>query len=216
MKEKILNLLKLNENYISGEDISKTLGITRSSVWKYINILKKDGYIIEGISNKGYKLISEADLISVSKIKLNLTTTNIGQEINYFKTLASTNTSAKELALKDFPHGTLVVSEVQTSGKGRLGREWTSPNGGIFASFILRPNIEPIYASKITLIAAAAEAITLEAFNISPKIKWPNDLLVNNKKLSGILTEMSCDMDRINYVILGFGINVNLSKADIP
>lgn len=216
MKEKILNLLKSNDNYISGEDISKILGITRSSVWKYINILKKDGYQIEGISNKGYKLISEPDLISPAEIKLNLTTTSIGQEINYFKELASTNISAKELAIKDSPHGTLVVCEVQTSGKGRLGREWTSPQGGIFASLILRPNIEPIHASKITLIAAAAEAITMESLNIKSKIKWPNDLLVNDKKLSGILTEMSCDMDRINYVILGFGINVNLSKDNIP
>lgn len=216
MKEKILNLLKSSENYISGEEISKLIGITRSSVWKYINILKKDGYIIDGISNKGYKLITEPDLISLEEIKNSLTTAFIGREIHYFKEVISTNLTAKDLALKDALNGTLVISETQTGGKGRLGRIWTSPKGGIWASLILRPDIEPINASKITLIAAAAEAITLESYSLKPEIKWPNDLLLNNKKFSGILTEMSCDMDRVNYIILGFGINVNLSNEDIP
>lgn len=216
MKEEILNLLKSSENYISGEEISKLIGITRSSVWKYINLLKKDGYIIDGVSNRGYKLISEPDLISLNEIKSNLTTNFIGKEIHYFKEVSSTNCTAKDLAIKNALNGTLVISEIQNSGKGRLGRVWTSPKGGIWASLILRPNIEPIHAPKITLIAAAAEAITLEAYNLKPEIKWPNDLLLNNKKFSGILTEMSCDMDRINYIILGFGINVNLSKEDIP
>ncbi|MBU3132025.1 biotin--[acetyl-CoA-carboxylase] ligase [Clostridium gasigenes] len=216
MKEKILNLLKSNKNYISGEEISKLIGITRSSVWKYINMLKKDGYIIDGVSNKGYKLICEADLISLNEIKSNLTTTFMGKELHYFKEVTSTNSTAKDLAIKDAPNGTLVISEIQTSGKGRLGRVWTSPKGGIWASLILRPDIEPINCPKITLIAAAAEAITLESYNLKPEIKWPNDLLLKNKKFSGILTEMSCDMDRVNYIILGFGINVNLSKEDIP
>ncbi|MBU3105199.1 biotin--[acetyl-CoA-carboxylase] ligase [Clostridium gasigenes] len=216
MKEKILNLLKSNKNYISGEEISKLIGITRSSVWKYINMLKKDGYIIDGVSNKGYKLICEADLISLNEIKSNLTTTFMGKELHYFKEVTSTNSTAKDLAIKDAPNGTLVISEIQTSGKGRLGRIWTSPKGGIWASLILRPDIEPINCPKITLIAAAAEAITLESYNLKPEIKWPNDLLLKNKKFSGILTEMSCDMDRVNYIILGFGINVNLSKEDIP
>ncbi|MBB6714727.1 biotin--[acetyl-CoA-carboxylase] ligase [Clostridium gasigenes] len=216
MKEEILNLLKSNKNYISGEEISKLIGITRSSVWKYINMLKKDGYIIDGVSNKGYKLISEADLISLNEIKSNLTTNFMGKELHYFKEVSSTNSTAKDLAIKDAPNGTLVISEIQTSGKGRLGRVWTSPKGGIWASLILRPDIEPINCPKITLIAAAAEAITLESYNLKPEIKWPNDLLLKNKKFSGILTEMSCDMDRVNYIILGFGINVNLSKEDIP
>ncbi len=216
MKEEILNLLKSNKSYISGEEISKLIGITRSSVWKYINMLKKDGYIIDGVSNKGYKLIFEADLISLNEIKSNLTTNFMGKELHYFKEVASTNSTAKDLAIKDAPNGTLVISEIQTSGKGRLGRVWTSPKGGIWASLILRPDIEPINCPKITLIAAAAEALTLESYNLKPEIKWPNDLLLKNKKFSGILTEMSCDMDRVNYIILGFGINVNLSKEDIP
>lgn len=216
MKEKVLTLLKSNENYISGEEISKLLGITRSSIWKYMNILKKDGYIIDGITNKGYKLISEPDLISLTKLKSDLSTTFIGKEVNYFKELTSTNTTAKALAIKDAVNGTLVISEIQTLGKGRLGRIWTSPKGGIWASLILKPDIEPIHAAKITLIAAAAQVLTLESYNLKPEIKWPNDLLLNKKKFSGILTEMSCDMDRVNYIILGFGINVNLSSEDIP
>lgn len=216
MKEKILNLLRSSKDYISGEEISKLIGVTRSSVWKYINILKKEGYIIEGISNKGYKLTFEPDLFSLDYIKSNLTTTFIGKTIHYFKEVTSTNSIAKDLSIKNVSNGTLVISEIQNLGKGRLGRIWTSPQGGIWASLILRPDIEPIQAPKITLIAAAAEAITLEFYNLTPEIKWPNDLLLNKKKISGILTEMSCDMDRVNYIILGFGINVNLLKEDIP
>lgn len=216
MKEKILNLLKSNKDYISGEEISKLLGVTRSSVWKYINMLKKDNYIIDGISNKGYKLISEPDLISINELKLKLATNFIGKEIHYFKELPSTNSTAKNLATKDALNGTLVLSEIQNLGKGRLGRTWNSPQGGIWASLILRPNIEPIHGPKITLIAAAAEILTLESYNLKAEIKWPNDLLLNNKKISGILTEMSCDMDRINYIILGFGMNINISKENIP
>lgn len=215
MKEKILDLLKSSEDYISGESISKLIGITRSSVWKYINILKKDGYIIDGISNKGYKLILVPDLLSMDKIKQELKTEFVGKEVHYLKETPSTNLIAKDLAIKGATDGTLVISETQSSGKGRLGRIWTSPKGGIWASLILRPYIEPINASKITLIAAAALALTLESYNLKVEIKWPNDLLIDNKKFSGILTEMSCDMDRVNYIILGFGINVNLSKNDI-
>lgn len=216
MKEKILNLLKSTNDYISGEEISKNLGVTRSSVWKYINMLKKDNYVIDGISNKGYKLISEPDLISLNELKSKINTNFIGKEIHYFKELSSTNSIAKDLARKDALNGTLILSETQNLGKGRFGRPWISPQGGIWASLILRPNIEPIHAPKITLIAAAAEILTLESYNLKAEIKWPNDLLLNNKKISGILTEMSCDMDNIKHIILGFGININFSKEDIP
>ncbi|GAB6169739.1 biotin--[acetyl-CoA-carboxylase] ligase [Clostridium carnis] len=215
MKEKILNLLKNHNDYLSGQTISDNLGITRASVWKYINILKKEGYKIEGISNKGYKLLPIKDLLNPIEIKSNLNTTYIGKNIKYFSKINSTNTFAKSIAYEE-PNGTLIISEVQTDGKGRLDRDWSSPKGGIWASLLLKPNLEPIQAPKITQIAAAALTLTLKNYNLDIKIKWPNDLLLNNKKFCGILTEMSCDMDRINYIILGFGININISKEEIP
>ncbi|ATD54740.1 biotin--[acetyl-CoA-carboxylase] ligase [Clostridium chauvoei] len=216
MKEKVLTLLKGSNDFISGQKISDKLGITRSSVWKYINILKREGYVIEGISNKGYKLISSYDILNPLEIKEKLKTKNIGKNINYFESIDSTNIKAKNLANSNSPDGTLVISETQSLGKGRLDREWISPKGGIWASLILKPNLEPIHAPKITLIAAAAMAITLKGYSLDIKIKWPNDLILKDKKVCGILTEMNCDMDRINYIILGFGLNVNIPEKNIP
>lgn len=216
MKEKIIKLLKNNSSYISGQDISNELGITRASVWKYINALKKEGYIIEGISNKGYKLHDSSDILTPIEITSKLETITLGRKIQYFQKVTSTNIIAKDLANNKEIDGTLIISEIQTEGKGRLNRNWSSPKGGIWASLILRPNLEPIHAPKITLIAAAALTLTLKKYNLDVKIKWPNDLLLNKKKFCGILTEMNCDMDRINYIILGFGINVNVKKCDIP
>lgn len=216
MKEKILLLLKESNDYISGESISKKLGITRTSVWKHINTLKKDGYDIQGISKKGYILNSSLDIFNILELKSELKECSLISDIKHFNEVSSTNIVAKDLALKNSPHGTLVISDTQTLGKGRLGREWISPKGGIWSSLILRPNLEPIDAPKLTQIAAAALTLTLKSYGFDAKIKWPNDILINNKKICGILTEMSCDMDSINYVIVGIGINVNLSKEDIP
>lgn len=216
MKEKILFLLKESTDYISGETISKELGITRTSVWKHINALKRDGYNIEGISKKGYILNASLDIFNILELKSKLNKCNLISDIKHFNQVSSTNIIAKDLAIKNAPHGTLVISDTQTLGKGRLGREWISPKGGIWSSLILRPNLDPIEAPKLTQIAAAALSLTLKAYGINAKIKWPNDLLIDNKKICGILTEMSCDMDSINYVIVGIGINVNLSNKDIP
>lgn len=216
MKEKVLMLLKNSSDFLSGEKISNKLGITRASVWKHINVLKKEGYIIEGISNKGYRLISSYDILNPLEIKEKLQTKYIGKDIKYFETIDSTNIMAKKIANNDAIDGTLIISEVQSFGRGRLNRQWISPKGGIWASLILKPNLEPIQAPKITLIAAAALILTFKKYNLDVKVKWPNDILLKNKKISGILTEMNCDMDRINYIILGFGINVNLKEDTIP
>lgn len=212
----LINLLKDQSDYISGEEISKKFGISRSAVWKQINSLKNKGYVIDGISNKGYKLISTPDSLLPSEITSIIDTKNIGKVIKHFNSTTSTNDEAKLLANKGAIDGTIVIAEEQLSGKGRLGRSFHSPRGGIYVSIILRPNIEPIYASKITQVLAASLHNALNKFNISTNIKWPNDIYFNSKKISGILTEMKCDMDRINYVVAGIGINVNIPKSEFP
>lgn len=213
MKDKILKLLNESDDYISGEEISKILGVTRASIWKHIKALKDEGYEIEGISKKGYKLLSTPAIISTFEIKKNLKTTFIAQNIKYYKTLKSTNLTAKEFA-SSLPNGTIVISEVQEGGVGRFQRTWTSPLGGIWFSIVLKPNIEPYLASKVTIIAAASLIQTLKTMNIDAVIKWPNDIYVNGQKLCGILTEMKCDMDHINYLVIGIGINANLDSDD--
>lgn len=218
MKEKILDLLKTNGNeYISGQYISELLGITRSAIWKYINSLKEEGYIIESVSRRGYKLIQSPDILTPDEIKPKLNTKFIGHNIIHFDTINSTNIKAKELAASGESDGTVIISEEQTAGKGRLGRQWVSPKGkGIWMSIILRPDMDPIHASKVTLIGAAAVFNALSALNISALIKWPNDLVINNKKTCGILTEMSAELNQIHYLVMGIGINVNLNEEDFP
>lgn len=219
MKSVILDLLKKNSTgYISGEELSKNLGVTRAAVWKYIKALKEEGYVINSVSNKGYKIISSPDLLNYEEISPYLNTNIMGRKIYYFQNIDSTNIKAKELARQDEKEGTLIISESQSSGKGRLGRPWTSPKDkGVWMSLILRPDLEPYYASKITLIAAAAvhKAIK-ENCNINCGIKWPNDIVINNKKVCGILTEMSGELTKINYIIMGIGINANLDLEDFP
>lgn len=214
MRKKIIELLKEKNDYVSGEEISKIFGITRASIWKHIQTLKEEGYNIEGISRRGYKLISSPDLLFEDDIKKCLKTQFIGHNIKHYFSVSSTNDTAKAIANDGFVDGTLVISEEQTGGKGRLGRIWSSPKGGIWMSILLKPNIEPIYASKLTQLAAAALIKVLRSLEIDAFIKWPNDIYINGKKVCGILTEMKCDMDRINYIVVGVGINVNLDKSD--
>lgn len=214
MENKILNLLLKNkENYISGENISESFNISRTAVWKHIKNLKNKGYIIEGISNKGYKLIKEPDIMSKSSLSPYLNTNKIGNNIIHFDEIDSTNKKAKELASENAEDGTVVISEVQNGGSGRLGRKWISPKGGSWSSIILRPTIPPVEAPKITQIAAAAVFKALDDLGIKAAIKWPNDIYINDKKLCGILTEMNGEIDSINYVVVGTGININVDGS---
>ena len=211
MNIELLNLLKSNKNYISGEEISKKFNITRSAVWKQIKILKNNGYKIEGITKKGYKLISCPDILLPEHIENKLKNQFIGKKIHKFETLSSTNITAKELS-NSCANGSIVLAETQEGGRGRFQREWSSPKGGLWFSIILKPDIEPIYAAKLTQVAAASLVQTLISMGLSPKIKWPNDIYLNDKKICGILTEMKCDMDRIDYIVLGIGLNVNIDS----
>ncbi|SHI16893.1 biotin--[acetyl-CoA-carboxylase] ligase [Sporanaerobacter acetigenes] len=215
MKDKILILLKENrDGFISGEKISDKFGVSRSAIWKYMNTLKEEGYEIESIPRKGYRLISSPDTLTYGEVEEYLETKFIGRKIYYFDTIDSTNIKAKELAYKE-DEGTLVIAEEQTLGRGRLGRTWISPKKkGIWMSIILKPSIDPMKVAKITQIGAAAIALALEDLGIEAFIKWPNDIVMNGKKVCGILTEMSCELNMINYVIMGVGINVNLGSED--
>lgn len=214
MKTKILTLLKESDNHLSGQEICKQFGVSRTAVWKAINQLKEEGYVIEAVPNKGYYLKESPDILSFSEIKSVLSTSWAGQELFYFEEIDSTNTKAKQLADKDAVQGTLVVANMQTGGKGRRGRTWESPaNSGIFMSLVLKPNLNPIKASMLTLVMAlAAVKACNEVTQSSCFIKWPNDIVLNGKKICGILTEMSAELDYINHIVIGIGINANIDS----
>lgn len=216
MKREILQLLKENKDvFISGQDISEKLGVTRSAIWKYINQLKDEGYEIESMSRNGYKLISSPDILTLDEIEPYLTTNFIGRDIIHFDSIDSTNSKAKQLADTKESNGSIVISEEQTNGRGRLGRNWVSPKyKGIWMSIILKPDLSPIDAAKLTQTAAAAVVKAADELQIRTYVKWPNDIIINHKKVCGILTEMNAELTRINYVVVGIGINVNIDEAE--
>lgn len=209
-KEQVLDILIENMDiHISGESISQQLGISRASVWKHINSLKKEGFEIESKSGIGYILLGKTDSSLTSyEIKRGLETEFIGQNIEYFKSIDSTNTFAKNIAPKS-DEGMVIISDEQSSGKGRVGREWISKeNEGIYFSIILKPDIDIMNASFLTQVAGAAMVSSLEKMGVESTIKWPNDIIVNGKKISGILTEMSAEIDQISYIVVGIGVNL--------
>lgn len=214
MEDKILTELKKTKDHISGEYLSSTLNVSRTAIWKHIKNLKSKGYVIEGISNKGYKLISSPDLLNKSELLPLLKTSIIGRNIIHFDDIDSTNIKGKEFAKKSTEDGSIIIAEKQTLGSGRFNRKWVSPSGGLWFTLLLRPTIPPTEAPKITQIAAASIYKTLMDFNINTTIKWPNDILLNGKKLCGILAEMKCDMDSVHYLILGIGMNINIDESD--
>ncbi|MCT4509023.1 MAG: biotin--[acetyl-CoA-carboxylase] ligase [Tepidibacter sp.] len=215
MRSEIIKILLENKDeFVSGEYISEKLGITRSAVSKHIKNIKNQGYDIESITRKGHKIIECPDLLSESIVKHDLNTKFIGKEVIHFDTTESTNDYAKKVAVESID-GTIVVSEDQTKGRGRRGRQWHSIKGeGIWLSIILKPDIYPHKAPFITQIAGASIVKALKKLKIDASIKWPNDIIVNNKKISGILTELGAEIDRVNYIVLGIGINVK--TVDFP
>lgn len=219
MKDEILKELKsYKSSYISGEDLSRKLQVSRTAVWKCINQLKSMGYLIDSQTKKGYKLIESPDSLFSYEIREGLKTELIGSHIDFLEQVDSTNLHAKRTAEQGFIDGTVIIADEQLKGKGRLGRTWTSPKGkGIWMSIMLKPCINPSQAAKVTLLTACAVNKTIfETCGIDAKIKWPNDIVCNGKKLCGILTEMSAELDEIHYLIVGIGINVNLEKEDLP
>ena len=211
MKTEILTVLKEAPGFVSGQELCDRLGVSRTAVWKVIKQLEEEGYQIEAVRNKGYRLAEAADVITEAEIGSRLRSKWMGRHLVYFPETDSTNIQAKRLGEEGAPEGTLVVPERQTAGKGRRGRTWSSPAGtSIYMSFLLRPNIPPRCAPMVTLIAglAGAKAVN-QVTGLNARIKWPNDLVVNGKKICGILTEMSAEMEGIHYIVTGIGINVN-------
>lgn len=214
MKTQILRILRNASDYVSGQELCERLGVSRTAVWKVINKLKDEGYEIEAVKNKGYRIVSYPDIVTESEIESRLTTKWAGRRVLYFEETDSTNNQAKLAAENGAEHGTLAVAEHQSAGKGRRGRSWSSPRGtGIFMSLILKPDLRPEYASMLTLVTALSVSRALEEVTeLKPMIKWPNDLVVNRKKVTGILTEMSAELEQIHYVVIGIGINANIEE----
>jgi BirA family biotin operon repressor/biotin-[acetyl-CoA-carboxylase] ligase len=218
-RQQLLIYLKEGKGtWVSGEFLAHKMAVSRSAVWKHIGSLKDDGYVIESARKKGYLLRQTSDLLLANEIREGLNTNVFGKgEIIYFRETDSTNVRAKYLAGDGAPEGTVVVAEKQTQGRGRKGRTWFSPSSeGIYTSIILRPPISPNEAPKLTLMAsvAVAEAL-LSLTSLKINIKWPNDILINGRKVAGILTEISTDMDRIDYVVIGVGVNVNTPRQGL-
>jgi len=218
MRKTIVEMLKnAGENFISGESIAGELKISRTAVWKHIQKLREHGYEIISREKCGYKLKDAPDLLLPSEIQIGLDTKIIGLKMEYYPSVDSTNRVAKALAYHGAEEGTIVVAEEQTGGKGRLDRNFYSPRGkGIWFSVILRPKILPKEAPKCTLMAAVAVAEAMNRFNLKAEIKWPNDIMFNGRKLVGILTEMTGEIGKITYLVIGVGINVNIKREDFP
>lgn len=211
MKTEILKLLKETDDYISGQELCEKFGVSRTAIWKAVNALKEEGYEIDAVKNKGYKIVAYPDIITFNELKTTIDTKWAGRDIYYYDTIDSTNNKAKFLAEEGAANGTLVVSDIQTGGRGRRGRKWESPSGtGIWMTLILKPEIEIANASMLTIVMAIAVADAIKEYSgLEGMIKWPNDIVINGKKICGILTEMSIEMDHINHIVVGVGINVN-------
>lgn len=219
LDEKILNVLRNNKDtYVSGEELTKLADISRAAIWKHIEKLREEGYDIEASPHLGYRLVDIPDSLISSEIKWKLSTRILGKTIISYKKVDSTNDIAYSLAEKGVKEGAVILADEQTKGKGRLGRGWASPpKAGIYLSCILRPILAPNEIPRITLLAAVALAKAIRDFSgLLAMIKWPNDILINDLKVCGILTEMKAEQDRVDFVILGIGVNVNTAVRFLP
>ncbi|MCD8083623.1 MAG: biotin--[acetyl-CoA-carboxylase] ligase [Clostridiales bacterium] len=214
MKTEILRCLRDTDGYVSGQELCDRLGVSRTAVWKVIRQLREEGYEIEAVRSRGYRMAESRDVLSESEIRSALRSRWAGQNLIFLDRVDSTNREIRRLADQGAPEGTLAVAEIQTAGKGRRGRTWNSPCGsGIWMSLLLRPKFLPKHASLLTLLAAMAVGRGIrETTGLDCKIKWPNDLVLGGKKLCGILTEMATEEDTICYCVVGIGINVNTEE----
>lgn len=217
-KDDILRMLRASTtDHLSGADLAARLGVSRAAVWKQIKALERDGFRIEAVPSKGYRLTASPDRIAPADVTDRLGTRVIGRALVYRTEVVSTNTLAMELAQAGAADGTVVTAEKQSGGKGRLGRTWFSPEGGLAASVILRPAIPTHQAPLVTLMGAVAAAGAISRSTGLPAgIKWPNDILVRGRKVCGLLTELSAEPDRVRHIVLGIGINVNMDRTALP
>ena len=209
-------LIEAGGEAVSGQQLADEFGLSRTAIWKHIKELEEQGYEIASIRKKGYCLVKLPDTLEPLLIQVQLKTKTLGKVIEYAKSYPSTQIIAHQLAQQGTPDGTVVLTEEQTAGRGRLARKWDSAYGkGIWMSLILRPDVPPQRAPQFTLVAAVAVVRAIEEVtSLRPEIKWPNDILLNGKKCTGILTELQSDADGIQALIIGIGLNVNQTELD--
>ena len=218
MRDEVLEFLRQNQgSFVSGQDMSEACHVSRTAIWKHIKALRQKGYKIESYTKRGYRLLEEPDLLSPLAMKQILKTDVFGKRYVYMDTTESTNLEARRLAQQGAEEGTVVVTEEQAAGRGRLSRGWYSPFGkGLWFILILRPDFIPVEAPKCTLMAAVALTKAFHKMGLTDAgIKWPNDILVNGRKLVGILTEMSGSMEEISHIVMGIGVNVKTKQETI-
>jgi len=221
VKSEILHILEINRgNSISGQDIAETLSVSRTAIWKAVKSLREEGYVIDAASNKGYSLSFTSDVLSAGGIRTFLNSEYKDIPITVYKSLTSTNTEAKKASMENAEHGTVIISEEQTKGRGRFGRDFFSPpQSGIYMSIILKPNLNITNSVLITTAAAVAVCLAIDKFSdVKPKIKWVNDIYIGNKKVCGILTEAVTDFESgmVDSIVVGIGLNVKTKEDEFP
>lgn len=214
MKTEILSALYRTDGYVSGQELCEALSVSRTAVWKVINQLKEEGYVIESVPRKGYRILERPDCITAEEVAAHLPFAPGSWKVVYYETIDSTNNEAKRLAEAGELCNTLVLAGSQSGGRGRRGRAWVTPPGTAIAmSLLLHPQIAPEHASAVTLVMGLAVAMACrECLGIDARIKWPNDVVAEGRKICGILTEMSSEMDCIHYLVIGVGINANITE----
>jgi len=216
--EKLHRILEDRQGvFVSGQAIAGRLGISRAAVWKRVAALRREGYAIEGARGAGYRLTEAPDHLTEKELRARLRAGGPWNAFTFLDVTDSTNSRAMEMAENGAPHGTVVAAESQTGGRGRLGRRWESPPGGnVYVSLLLRPELPPAQAPRLSLVAGIALADAVEGMGVPATLKWPNDLYLGDRKAAGILAEMSSDPDRLRHVVIGVGINVNTGEDDFP
>ncbi len=214
MKSEILAALRESRDYVSGQELCEKLQVSRTAIWKKIKELQGEGYEIEAVPNRGYRIVGCPDIIAAEEVESRLKSKWAGHPVKYFDEITSTNQYAKRIGEEGAPEGTLVVADEQTQGKGRSGRVWSTPHGTAIAmTLLIRPKLPPASISMVTLVMGLAVARACrELYHLPVGIKWPNDVVIHGKKLCGILTELSAEMMSVNYVVIGTGINVNVKE----
>ncbi len=214
----LASFLSCGEEFLSGEDLSAAALVSRTSVWKRIEALRDHGFIFESVPSRGYRLVNLPDFLHPAAIAAGMITERVGGTLVTHREIGSTNTAMARLAEAGAEEGTVLLAESQSQGKGRLGRVWASPGGvNLYCSVLLRPPISPFDAPQLTLLSAVAVARTITACStLVPVIKWPNDILVNGRKVAGLLNEMTAETDRVATVVLGFGVNLNMASEQFP
>ncbi len=215
--ERVLARLRASAGPLSGARLSQQLGVSRTAVWKHVEALRRLGYAVEAAPRAGYRLVSAPDRLYPWEIREGLRASRFGREIRHFETTGSTQDVARQLAEEGAPEGTVVVAEEQRSPRGRLGRAYHTPRGGLWFSLLLRPRKAPEEVICLSLLTAVGVHRAIEIVTgLRPLVRWPNDLLIDARKVAGILVEMASEQDVLRYVVVGIGVNVNLGERDFP